>query len=62
MPMWLESAYTTDSKSVVERHESSNLSMGTKKNTPQGVEKDERNEGLQRKGALLNGFEGILTS
>ena len=31
MPMWLESAYTTDSKSVVERHESSNLSMGTKK-------------------------------
>ena len=61
MPMWLESAYTTDSKSVVERHESSNLSMGTK-NTPQGVEKDKRNEGLQRKGVLLNGFEGIFTS
>ena len=61
MPMWLESAYITDSKSVVERHESSNLSMGTK-NTPHGVEKDKRNEGLQRKGVLLNGFEGILTS
>ena len=27
---------------------------------PQGVKKDKRNEGLQRKGVLLNGFEGIL--
>ena len=56
-----ELVYASASSTGIERYEGSSPSTVTK-NTSQGVKKDKRNEGLQRKGVLLNGFEGILTS
>ena len=58
----VELVYAPASSTGIERYEGSSPSTATKQITPQGVGKDERIEGLQWKGVLLNGFEGILAS